>query len=99
MSKFIPDSLLDEMPPLYSTEHHKDPVVFIKLFCSNWTWFITEVDSNRDICFGYVQSPFDEDLGYFSLKELSTIKDGLGLKVERDLYFKPVVLSKVRSNK
>ncbi|MCL6481523.1 MAG: DUF2958 domain-containing protein [Firmicutes bacterium] len=39
----------------------------------------------------------ESELGYFSLDELESIRGPLGLKVERDLYWKPVPLSKVKS--
>lgn len=51
--------------------------------------------ANRDICYGYVQG-LENELGYFSLNELRSIKGSLGLSVERDLLFEPTVLSKIR---
>jgi len=46
--------------------------------------------------FGLVKG-FEEELGYFSLKELSEVRDSWGLGVERDMYFNSVPLSEVRS--
>lgn len=37
----------------------------------------------------------DDELGYFSLHELATVKVRFGLSIERDLYWKPEPLSKV----
>ena len=99
MSKLIPEQLINEIPPLYSTEELKEPTVYCKLFLGNWTWFITEIDFNRDICFGYVQSPFcDGELGYFTLSEIEEIRGPLGLEAERDLSFKPTLLSNIRND-
>ena len=43
-----------------------------------------------------VISPFESELGYFSLNEIKSIKGTLGLSVERDLSFKPTKLSIVK---
>ena len=49
--------------------------------------------------FGYVVG-IEPELGYFSLRELETCKQGLtgilALPVERDLYFEPCRLSEVK---
>ena len=97
--KLIPKNLLNFIPKLYETEEQIDPIVYVKLFLDGWTWHITELSIDGDIAFGYVVSPFESELGYFSLKELETIKGALGLSVERDLSFKPTALSIIRKNK
>ena len=71
-------------------------MVYIKLFIDGWTWYITEISIDNDLCFGYVVSPFGSELGYFSLVEIKSIRGSLGIGVERDLYFTPIVLSKVK---
>ena len=57
---------------------------------SNWTWYVTEFDG-KDTFFGLVDG-FEKELGYFSLSELESVKGPLGLKIERDVYFKPMKL-------
>ena len=59
---------------------------------------LTEYDPARDdvLFFGYVVGDYPE-LGYFSLSELTAIKGPLGLRIERDMYFKPCRLSDVKS--
>ena len=101
MGNLIPKELIEEMniPKLYETEEQKDPIAHIKLFIDGWTWYITELSIDDDICFGYVVSPFESELGYFSLKELESIKGALGLGVERDISFKPTALAIVRKLK
>ena len=81
--------------------------------CGSWTWLAyeggwcdgdgkyvgtqEEAGSNGDyLFFGLVQG-FEVELGYFSLKELSSVRGKMGLPLERDLYFKPVPLSQVRA--
>ena len=45
--------------------------------------------------FGLV-SGHEEELGYFVLSELESVRGPFGLKIERDLYFDPTPLSKLR---
>ena len=96
MNDLIPKNLLRTIPKLYETEEQNDPVAYVKLFLDAWTWYITELSIDGDICFGYVISPFGAELGYFSLNEIKSIKGSLGLCVERDLSFKPTKLSIIK---
>ena len=77
------------VPPLYSTEKAGDPLAVVKLFTpdSSWTWYVVEYDG-QDTCFGLVQG-FETELGYFSLSEIKDVTGPLGLRIERDLWFRP----------
>ena len=94
--ELIPKEVKEQIPSLYTTENQNNPTVFVKLFLDSWTWYITELSIDKNICFGYVISPFGAELGYFSLEEIKGIKGILGLGVERDLSFKPTKLSSVK---
>ena len=98
MCKLIPRTLLKDIPDLYETEESLDPICHVKLFTpdSNWTWYVIEFSKeNSTTCFGYVQG-FERELGYFDLGELESLHGSLGLPVERDLSFKPTLLSKIK---
>ncbi len=97
--ELIPQEIKNKIPKLYETEEQNDPVAYIKLFLDGWTWYITELSIDNNICFGYVISPFESELGYFSLNEIKSIKGSLGLGVERDLSFKPTALAIIRKAK
>ena len=97
--ELIPQEIKELIPKLYETEEQNDPVAYIKLFLDAWTWYITELSIDNNICFGYVISPFESELGYFSLNEIKSIKGTLGLSVERDLSFKPTALAIIRKAK
>ncbi len=97
--ELIPNEIKDKIPKLYDTEDISDPIVHIKLFLDRWTWYITELSINDDICFGYVVSPYESELGYFSLEELKSLRGRLGTWVERDLFFKPTPLSKIKKGR
>ena len=94
--ELIPQEIKELIPKLYETEEQNDPVAYIKLFLDGWTWYITELSIDNNICFGYVISPFESELGYFSLNEIKLIKGTLGLSVERDISFKPTKLSRIK---
>jgi hypothetical protein len=88
--KLINDEIKRVLPKLYGQENKGlDAIAYVKLFTpdSNWTWYATEFDG-KDLFFGLVDG-FEKELGYFSLSELQNVTGPLGLKIERDLYFKP----------
>ena len=110
----LPVTLKERMPPLYSQEHEPDPLVVCKFFdpVGSWTWYATEgspvdedgyYDTNKEkvdyLFFGLVVG-FVKELGYFSLTELQTLKEGLrgmrALPIERDVHFRPQRLSEIR---
>ena len=95
--ELIPQEIKNKIPKLYETEEQNAPIAYIKVFLENWTWFITEISIDKNICFGYVISPFcSGELGYFSLEEIKSIKGSFGIGVERDLSFKPTKLSIIK---
>ncbi len=84
------------LPPLRATENEDDPIVQVKFFApwTYWTWYATEFDG-EDEFYGLVRG-HEIELGYFSLKELESVRGPYGLMIERDRHFKPTPLSKVR---
>jgi hypothetical protein len=95
--ELIPNELRALIPQPYATESEPDPMVWVKLFTpwSDWTWYVLEMDS-EGTCFGLVCG-FEDELGYFSLKELEEVRGPGGVTIERDLYFEPVRLSELRT--
>ena len=83
------------IPPLYSRETVKDPMVVCKFFLPtiNWTWYVTEFDGD-DVFYGFVVAQYKE-LGYFKLSELEYLNGLYGCDVERDVNFEPQKLSEV----
>lgn len=94
--KLINDEIIEELPKLYEQDSRGlNAIAYVKFFTpdSNWSWYVTEFDG-VDIFFGLVDG-LDKELGYFSLSELKSVRGPLGLKVERDLYFKPKSLEEL----
>jgi hypothetical protein len=113
-TNLLPEILKERMPALYSQEQERDPLVAVKYFdpVGSWTWYATEgspvdedgyMDTTKPkvdyLFFGLVVG-FEAELGYFSLNELRTAKEGLrglrALPIERDVHFRPQRLSEVR---
>lgn len=96
--KLLPDALRKQLPPLYTTEHDEDPMVWCRFFYRfrTWSWYVTEFDGD-DTFFGLVEG-FEVELGYFSLSEMVRTRDALGCSLERDLAFQPCRLSKLRAD-
>ena len=94
--KLLTKKLLKQLPPLYSQEDEKDPLIIVKFFTpdANWTWFAWEYDPQDQLFFGLVDG-FEVEMGYFSLAELQEARGALGLPIERDMYFKPCRKSEV----
>lgn len=106
MNPIITEEIKERLPKLYSQEDKKpeDVKVIVKFFdpTGNWTWYATEGEKIGTIeegafkdqddyrFFGFVQG-IENELGYFTLSELSTAKSrstGIrGLPIERDIHF------------
>ena len=91
--KLITEEIKKVLPKLYEQESlGYYAIAYVKFFTpdSNWSWYVTEFDG-KDLFFGLVDG-FERELGYFSLSELESVEGPLGLKIERDVYFKPTML-------
>ena len=90
------EDLRKKLPKLYGQEKLAgDAVVYVKFFTpdSNWTWYATEFDG-EDLFFGLVEG-FEREFGYFSLRELESVRGPMGLAIERDLYWQPKKLKEI----
>ena len=77
----------------YSLGSGLDQRVVAKFFdpCGSWSWYLMNQDpKDPDYLWGIVNG-FAIEMGSFSLSELSSYKGHLGIGVERDLYFKPML--------
>lgn len=114
LSPLLTERLKKQLPALYSQENQKDPTVTCKFFdpVGSWAWYAIEgspvdedgyFDTDKPkvdfLFFGFVVG-FEPELGYFSLNELETAKQGVtGIKtlpIERDIAFTPCRLSDIK---
>jgi hypothetical protein len=94
--KLLTQEIRKKLPALYSQEDKGGKAIaLVKFFTpdSNWTWYATEFDG-EDTFFGLVDG-FEKELGYFSLKELESVRGSMGLPIERDLYWQPKMLQDI----
>ena len=70
-----------------------DPRPVVKIFTpdAGATWLLTELDpEGEDMAFGLCDLGLGSpELGYVSMSELASVRGTLGLKPERDKWFKP----------
>ena len=99
--KLITKELGESIPALYANENVADEgsvLAPVKLFSpyTDWTWYITEWNSETGECFGLVQG-FEEEWGYFDLTELAaaTVLGGVPA-IERDLYWEPRTIGEIK---
>lgn len=88
--------------PIYSQHSKGDEAVAICKFFNptgSYTWYVTEGEKKDDgdwLFFGLVENSYGRELGYFTLKELESIKLPFGLTIERDIYFVPTKLKELK---
>jgi hypothetical protein len=60
-------------------------------------WFATEYEPSEKMFFGYVSlfGDYNDELGYFSLEELESVRGQFGLGIERDLHFTETTLQEI----
>lgn len=96
--KLLTKTIESSLPQLHTQEKLGDNAIAqVKFFCpwNSWTLYATEYDPNEGIFFGLVDG-FEKELGYFTLEELSSVVGPFGLKIERDLHFKPTSIGILR---
>lgn len=77
-----------------------DPIVIAKFFnpVGAGTWYATAYDPEQKTFFGYVSifGDWNDEWGYFSLRELEDYTGAYGNKIERDLYWTEKRFSKIK---
>jgi len=100
--KLLTAEIKKKLPKLYTNENKKpeDVPVVVKFFfpISGWRWYVTEGEEQEGgdwMFFGLVRGT-ENELGYFTLSELESIKVS-SLGIERDLYFGEHTLAEVQA--
>ena len=104
--KLMTKEIESKIKPLrYYENSGEDALAILKYFdpSGSWTWYAAEGQKQEDgdwLFWGAVHG-FEFEYGYFTLCELEHAKDGFtglqSIPIERDLYFKPVLLSELQS--
>ena len=104
--KLLTQEIRRKLPQLYSQDGKRGrAIAYVKFFTPDsnpWTWYATEgkpvLDSSGveiDFQFFGLVHGFEKELGYFSLKELESVRGPMGLPIERDLYWQPKMLEQI----
>jgi hypothetical protein len=95
MEPLLTNDIRQRLPRLYETQEDRNPMLQVKFFTpwTSWTWYASEFDG-EDLFFGLVEG-LETEWGYFSLKELESVRGPGGLRIERDLYFVPTPASQI----
>lgn len=82
---------------LYSTESKQEKKVIAKFFFGKYTWYVIEGEKrgNDYLFFGIVDCAGKREYGYFTLSQLESVTWHGWHCVERDMYFKPTVISDI----
>ena len=95
--KLLTEEIRRQLPPLGSQDGKGGKAVaYAKFFSpdsSPWTWYVTEFDGS-DLFFGLVDG-MEKEFGYFSLKELESVRGPFGLPIERDVHWQPKTLEEI----
>lgn len=87
--------------PIYSqSDKGNESTAICKFFSpvGSYTWYVTEAERQEDsdwLFFGLVENDYGKEFGYFTLKELESLRLPFGLTIERDIYFKPAKLNEL----
>lgn len=96
--QLLPRDIAQTLPALYGQEDKgEEALAVVKFFTpwTSWTWYASEYDPEKRLCFGVVVG-LEREYGYFSIEELEKIEGPGGLTIERDLYWKPKPLKECR---
>lgn len=79
MSDLLSDEIKAKLPPLYSQEKVRDPIVHVHFYSTGserWHWYILEGQQTQRgyIMFAWVVG-WEKELGYVSLIELEAVND------------------------
>lgn len=65
---------IEKIPVLYAQEEISDPRVYLYITCLDSFWLITELDTEKELAFGYCQIFIGGgELGYVSLEEIENL--------------------------
>ncbi len=90
--KLLTETLKKEIPALYSTESisMSEKEVVAKFFnpVGAGTWYVIEgEEQDGDFIFFGLVDLHETEFGYFSLRELESVRLPFGLHIERDIHF------------
>jgi len=92
--KLLTKTIINKATKQYPLGADMEQMVVAKFFnpFGRGTWYLMNMDG--DYCWGICHI-YEWEIGSFSIEELKSASLPFGLKIERDLYFKPVKASEL----
>ena len=86
--KLLTKEITEKATKQYDKGSDMEQMVVAKYFdaMGDWKWFLMNMGEDEDYCWGIVKG-FEVEMGSFLLSDL---KETLGLRFQRDLYFEPM---------
>ena len=86
--KLLTKKIKEQAKEQYDKGSDMEQMVVAKYFdaMGDWKWFLMNMGEDEDYCWGIVKG-FEVEMGSFLLSDL---KEALGLRFQRDLYFEPM---------
>lgn len=106
MQKLLTQELRKNLPKIYTQDGKgNEAKIYAKFFTpdSSLTWYVLEGEpvldeqgNEVDFEFYGLVDGYEQELCYFTLSNLKSIRGKFGLPVERDLYFKNQIIGDIR---
>jgi len=102
--KLLTKAIINKATRQYPKGTNMEQMVVAKFFnpMGKGTWYLMNMHDDNDYCWGICHI-YEWEIGSFSINELKSVSLPFGLKIERDMYFKPVkasdLWSKLKENK
>ena len=92
--KLLTKAIKDKAKKQYPNGTDMEQMVVAKYFnpAGRGTWYLMNMHEDEDYCWGICHI-YEWEIGSFSMEELQNTPLPYGLKIERDMYFKPVKAS------
>ena len=93
--KLLTKAIINKATKQYPKGSDMEQMVVAKFFnpAGRGTWYLMNME-NEEYCWGICYK-YEWEIGSFSINELKSVSLPFGLKIERDLYFKPVKASEL----
>lgn len=99
---YMPKEIAKDIPELYATDGGLigDKTAYLRYFMpfGSYTCYVLEADRHTGEMFALVTMGYGWELGYTSLEEIGSV-DVRGIRIERDIHFKPTKLHEIEELK
>ena len=94
--KLLTKAIINKATRQFPKGTDMEQMVVAKFFnpAGRGTWYLMNMDTDENYCWGICHI-YEWEIGSFSIEELKSVSLPFGLRIERDMYFKPVKASEL----